>query len=225
MEGISSGHRAKTHTLGQGAARADKETSTDGAANSNHVQMPRLHRAVQFDNSPSVVAFLERLAAESAPSPEILLLKRSGELRRSHDAGVGGGGGRGGSDRLDFFAIAAGGCGNMAVRHDVQLATCNLQLEKTGRFFTSKLGHSHQLAIGAGEGDNFDGDPWGFKSTPDRTGIGSDMWARQKRRKERKKKKKNHERRRRVVDPLAAGGGHLLESDEVNKRAQTSCRG
>lgn len=50
---------------GQGTARADEETSTNGASDGNHVQMAPLHGPVELDDAVAVGAGLEAVGVKA----------------------------------------------------------------------------------------------------------------------------------------------------------------
>lgn len=74
-----------TYTLGQGTTRTDEETSTDGTTNGNHVQMTRLHSAIEFDNTLAIVALLEGRSVETISGHEALILVRKAALGSTKD--------------------------------------------------------------------------------------------------------------------------------------------
>jgi len=61
---------------GQGLSRADEETSANGATNGNHLQVTRLHGAVERIRNVAllVVAPLERLEVEAIARVKVLLV-------------------------------------------------------------------------------------------------------------------------------------------------------
>lgn len=73
---------AKTYTSVQSRTGTDEETSTNRATNGNHVEMARLHPAIQLNDAGAVVALLERLGAETHANAQRLLLGRGGNAFR-----------------------------------------------------------------------------------------------------------------------------------------------
>jgi len=70
----------ETYTLVQSVTGTDEETSADGAAYGNHVQVAALHGPVKFDNAETIIALLERGQVEAISRHEILILDRLGRL-------------------------------------------------------------------------------------------------------------------------------------------------
>ena len=67
--------KEKTHTTAQSTTRTDEETGTNGTTNGNHVQMARLHGAVELDDTMAIVLPPERVQIETGPGQEILILE------------------------------------------------------------------------------------------------------------------------------------------------------
>jgi hypothetical protein len=63
-----------TYTSSKSFTRTDEETSTDGATDSDHVQMAGLHGLVQDNQWTTLGTARERLQVETVAGHEILLL-------------------------------------------------------------------------------------------------------------------------------------------------------
>ena len=63
-----------TYTPSEGTSRTDEETSTDGATDSNHVKMARLHRLVEDDEAAvhRLGTALKGLEVETIAGHEVL---------------------------------------------------------------------------------------------------------------------------------------------------------
>lgn len=66
--------RIKTYAFVKGAAGTDEETSADGAANGNHVQMARLHGLVEDHEWATFGAALEGSEVETISGHEVFLV-------------------------------------------------------------------------------------------------------------------------------------------------------
>lgn len=63
---------SSTYTLAEGTTRTDEETSTNGTTDGDHVQMARLHGALELNDTEAILARLEGLEVETIAGPEAL---------------------------------------------------------------------------------------------------------------------------------------------------------
>lgn len=64
----------QTYALGKSTSRANVESSSNGPANGNHVEVARLHLSIKLHQAKPIVPLLEGLEVEPVSGREALLL-------------------------------------------------------------------------------------------------------------------------------------------------------